>query len=319
MILNGTETKKFEVRPSVQSVLTLSIMDPFTTPFTTPPRWKHQFPREGIKLIHKREIVAFIESMSFEYIQIPIEMTVSTDEALTTSFVQAFCDALADSLIKAAPSESSPKKLIEQITSLPIDTPTKIPTKADKPKQIASAGLQDKLALFPTVYGGIPTGKKMSIIPFACPLLINKGKRPSRHRRPRLQYPVDDSPIAPIPDHIARVFAQETASVLKTYKPPYTLCPLYEHEEDPLPFLWINAVIHPYTLSPEFTATMRRYNNQIKVDSDSMFDTGNAITRICADVVGFKLDPGDQEPCILTFTYLPRAFGNDVQSPRCRF
>jgi hypothetical protein len=191
-------------------------------PFMTPPRWKHRVPKEGIKLIHKREIVAFIESISFEYIQIPVEMTVSTDEALTTSFVQAFCDALADSLIKAAPSKSSPKKLTEQLTSLSIDTPTKIPTKADKPKQITSPGLQDKLALFPSLYGGIPTGKNMSITPFACSLLINEGNRPSRHPRPRRQYLVDDSPIDPIPDHIALVFAEETASVLKNYKPPYT-------------------------------------------------------------------------------------------------
>jgi hypothetical protein len=73
-------------------------------------------------------------------------MTDSTDEALTTSFVQAFCDALADSLTKAAQSKSSPKELLERMTSRSIDTPTKIPTKAAKPKQIASP-LQDKLAL----------------------------------------------------------------------------------------------------------------------------------------------------------------------------
>ena len=57
---------------------------------------------------------------------------------------------------------------------------------------------------------------------------------------------------------------------------------------------------------------MRRYNNQTKIDADSMFDTGNAITRICANVVGFELDSGDQEPCILSFTYLHSAFDNDV-------
>ena len=136
-----------------------------------------------------------------------------------------------------------------------------------------------------------------------------------RNRRPRLQYPLNDSPIAPIPDHIAQVFAQDTASVLKTYKGPYTLCPLYEHEDDPLPFLYINAVVHPYTLSGEFTANMRRYNNETRVNALSLFDTGNAITRICGDIVGFELAPGDQEPCILTFTYLLPAFDNDVQHP----
>src|SRR5579859_4200290 len=186
----------FEVRPYVQRVLALCIMDPFTTP----PRGKHRVPREGIKLMHKREIVAFIESMSFEYIQIPIELTISTNEALATSFVQAFCDALADSLINSAPSKSSPKKLIEGITSPGMDTPIKIPAKSDKASQIASPALQDKLALFPSVYGSIPTGKKMSVTPFACPLLINKGNRPSRHRRRHGQYPVDDSPITTIPE-----------------------------------------------------------------------------------------------------------------------
>jgi hypothetical protein len=47
-----------------------------------------------------------------------------------------------------------------------------------------------------------------------------------RNQRPRLQYLLNDSPIAPIPDHIAQVFAEDTASVLKTYKGPYTFCPL---------------------------------------------------------------------------------------------
>jgi len=40
------------------------------------------------------------------------------------------------------------------------------------------------------------------------------------------------------------------------------------------------------------------------VESDSVLDTGNAMIGICADVVGFELDPGDQEPCLLVFTCL---------------
>jgi hypothetical protein len=87
-------------------------------PFMTPPQRKHRVPSDdAFKLVHKREIIALIESMSFESIAIPIDMTMSTDEALTAAFMQAFCDALADTLIKAAPSKSSPKKIVEGITS----------------------------------------------------------------------------------------------------------------------------------------------------------------------------------------------------------
>lgn len=90
---------------------------------------------------------------------------------------------------------------------------------------------------------------------------------------------------------------------MKRYKPPYTLHRLYEHDDDPLPFLWTNAVVHPATLTPEFPASLRRYNKTVRVIADCMYDTGNSITRICADTVGFELEPNDDEPCILTFTY----------------
>jgi len=128
-------------------------------------------------------------------------------------FAHTFCDPLADSLIKPAPSKSSPKTLVERRTS-PDDFPIKIPTETDNASQIASPGLQDKLVLFSWVCG-IPTGKKLSITRFACPLWISKESRPSRHRRPHLQYPVDVSHVAPIPDHITQVFAEETTSILK--------------------------------------------------------------------------------------------------------
>jgi hypothetical protein len=96
-------------------------------------------------------------------------------------------------------------------------------------------------------------------------------------------------------------------------KEPYTLCPLYEHEGDPLPFLYINGIVHPYTLSEQFPLTRRRFNDERPVNVDAMYDTGNAITRICGDLVGFKVEPGDDEPCILTFTYLPFPYGaNDI-------
>jgi hypothetical protein len=42
-----------------------------------------------------------------------------------------------------------------------------------------------------------------------------------------------------------------------------------------------------------------------------MYDMGNAITRICADVVGFDLIPEVHEPCILTFKYLPFKFDDN--------
>ena len=99
---------------------TLSIMDPFMKP----PPGKYRVPKEGMKRLYKQEIISFIESMSFEYIQIPIETTTSTDEDITVAFIQAFCDALADAIVKASPSRSSPRKLVEWIKSPQMDTPT---------------------------------------------------------------------------------------------------------------------------------------------------------------------------------------------------
>ena len=40
-----------------------------------------------------------------------------------------------------------------------------------------------------------------------------------------------------------QVFAKETASELKTYETPYTLYPLYEHEEAPAS---VSLFVHPY-------------------------------------------------------------------------
>ena len=200
----------------------------------TPSPRRHRVPNEGMKRFHKQEVIYFIESMFFEYIQVPIETTTSSDENLTVAFIQTFCDALADSLVKASPSKSSPKKLVERIKSLQMDTPTKIPTKPDQPE---SRTLEERLALFPSLYGANPTGKKTSMAPFACHLLTNKGTGPSRSRRRRLEYPVDDSPVKPIPEHIAQAFAKDKDSIFKTYKGPYTLRLLYEHDNDPLPFL----------------------------------------------------------------------------------
>src|SRR5436189_4561059 len=116
-----------------------------------------------MKRCHKQEVIYFIESMSFQYIQRPIETATSHDEDLTVAFIQAFCDALADSLVKASPSKSSPKKLVERIKSPQIDTPTKIPTKPDQPESVESMTLDEKLALFPSLYGANPKGKKPSI------------------------------------------------------------------------------------------------------------------------------------------------------------
>ena len=93
--------------------------------------------------------------------------------------------------------------------------------------------------------GAFPLPRKpvaLTLLPFLINI-VNTG--PSRNRRRRLHYPADDSPIKLISDHIAPSFAQDKASVLKTYKAPYTLCPLYREEES-LTFLYINAAIRLY-------------------------------------------------------------------------
>ena len=136
-------------------------------PFITLPLRRYRVPNEGMKRFHKQEVIYFVESMSFEFIQIPIEMTTSADQDLTVAFIQAFCDALADSLVKASPPKSSPEKLVERIKSPQMDTLMKIPTKPDQPKLVESRNLEEKLALFPSLYGANPTGRKTSMAPFA--------------------------------------------------------------------------------------------------------------------------------------------------------
>jgi hypothetical protein len=43
----------------------------------------------------------------------PFDITTSANGDTSISFVQAFCDASTESLLKAAPSKSFPKKLVE--------------------------------------------------------------------------------------------------------------------------------------------------------------------------------------------------------------
>ena len=124
--------------------------------------------------------------------------------------------------------------------------------------------LEDKLKRIPTIYGVPGRGKKTGIPLFNYYFLINKGTKPSRSRRPRYVYPVDESPIKPIPDDIGQAL---TRNAVKRYKPPYTLHRLYEHDDDPLLFLWTNAVVHPTTLTPEFPASLRRYNKTVRVNT----------------------------------------------------
>jgi hypothetical protein len=129
-------------------------MDPFATPTR-----KHR--GGGVELFHKTEVVAFIQSLSFEYIELPTEMRTSTNENLTSSFFQIFCEALANSLAKSAPQKSTPKKLFEQISLFQADTPTKGATKSAKPEPpIISKELREKIARVPEVFPGIPTSKK---------------------------------------------------------------------------------------------------------------------------------------------------------------
>lgn len=109
--------------------------------------------------------------MSFDPIEISIEMTTSTDEDLTT-----FCNALADDFLKVAPSGWFPKKLLEYITSLPVDTSTK----THQVEPIKSQDLQDRL-------------------PFAYHFLINKGTGSSKNWCSHLEYPIDNSPIKLVP------------------------------------------------------------------------------------------------------------------------
>ena len=94
-------------------------MNPFSTP-ERKPQAVH------IQVFYKADVIAFIQSMQFDYIELPLGMTTSSDNSDTSTFVRFFCDALADVLVQYAPKESSPKRLLDKMSLLEIDTPTKI-------------------------------------------------------------------------------------------------------------------------------------------------------------------------------------------------
>lgn len=143
-------------------------------PFTTPPR-KHG--AEGFQVFDKMEVVALIESFSFDYIELPTEMTMSTDEAITLAFYKAFCDALATSLSKSVPARSSPKKLLEQISSSKRDKLTKYTVESSEPESPKiSQALQDKLSRVPDVFAGFTSNKGAThgMMPFLNIFLFTK-------------------------------------------------------------------------------------------------------------------------------------------------
>jgi hypothetical protein len=110
--------------------------------------------------------------------------------------------------------------------------------------------------------------------------------------------------ITPLPAAVEQIFTRDTSAVLKTYNPPYVFVPVQEPA---------STHFHSYTfkawciLTPSVknSHSQRRYNQTMRISRDVVYDKGNAITRLCADVVGFGLTPEDHESCILTFKYLP--------------
>jgi hypothetical protein len=107
-------------------------------------------------------------------------------------------------------------------------------------------------------------GQKTDMTPFAYHL-SDKETKSSRSQYLRRIYPADDSPIEPILEDIACSFVKETVSILKTYKPIYTLHSLYEHEDDHLPFL---CAVRLCILSSKFSTNMHRYNDTVRANMD---------------------------------------------------
>jgi hypothetical protein len=309
-------------------------MDPFLTP-------KRKMKRNHVQKLNKADIIAFIQSIHFDYIELPHDITTSADEENTAAFVAAFCDALADILVKHAPAKSSPKKLLQHMTLVIAGTPTKgnihsasyakdidpsiipfdkstmqsttNPTASTsllpmQPKsesdsevateqgsgEITSEGVMDRISKVGTIF---PRNEILSMIPSAYHLLINKEPRSAKRPRRHVETPTDQGPIKPVPEHIRQSLLKDR-DVLLQAKPPYTLCSLYETEDDKVPFLYIKGVVHPFGTAQG--GPPPRYNEERNLNVDAMYDTGNSVTRICGDLVGFKLEPQDVEPCILT-------------------
>lgn len=208
------------------------IMDPFTTP----PRKQHRFSSVPTKHIRKQDVISIIKSLPFESLQLPLEMATSENEAHTSDFVRVLCDALAESMIQSMPSDYSPRKLVEASTKSqkPVSTAIGHP----HPIEIG-ASMDPRFAEFPLLYDDVVTGKRTGMISH---LLSNKvTARPGR-KRPSAK----DGPIPPLPVAVEQFFAKDTSAVFKTYKPPYVLVPVEEHATDPIPFIGLQAVVHPF-------------------------------------------------------------------------
>jgi hypothetical protein len=173
-------------------------------------------------------------------------MATSADEFLAAQFVHALCDSLAECMIQAMPSKYSPKKLVERSTKGREQISRTMTRNRHRNESVEiSASTDPRFTKFPMLYGDVAAGIRAGMIPH---LLSNKVTTHPRNRHVSAR----DILITPLPAAVEQIFARDTSAVLKTYNPLHIFVPVQEHALDPLPFVYIQGVVHPYTIGEEF-------------------------------------------------------------------
>ena len=108
-----------------------------------------------------------------------------------------------------------------------------------------------------------------------------------------------DENIKPLPAHVSQYFTSDNAESLRKSKPPFVLLPLTQKPKTRLPFIQLKGAVHPYSSESERGQLTKMHG----FESFVMIDTGNETTRLCADLFGVDLQPGETECCMISIEY----------------
>ena len=76
-------------------------------------------------------------------------------------------------------------------------------------------------------------------------------------------------------------------------------------EESKLPYVDINAVIHPFAASQPHKSTsqpaLNSLSESLAVDTMTLWNTGSEVTYVCADLLNVQLAAGEREFVVITF------------------
>ena len=95
-------------------------MDPFRTPIRGTSSLTDTY-----SVLSKTELLAFIQSIDFIDISVPVRFAASQDERDFEPFVTSLCANLAKTIIRKSPPKSSPSKFLSRLSPVELDTRTK--------------------------------------------------------------------------------------------------------------------------------------------------------------------------------------------------